>query len=69
MIEFLRDVQRLVTSGRFEQIHAATTVNRNDLEQMQRGAHTHGLAALSEEHARLAQELEQLKDPRKLELA
>ncbi len=69
MIEFLRDMQQLVTSGRFEQIYTATRVNRNDLEQMQRGAHVHDLAALNEEHARLAQELKQLKDPRELELA
>ncbi len=69
MIEFLRDMQRLVTSGRFERIHTATTVDRNDLEQMQRGDHVQDLAALNEEHARLAQELKQLKDPRELELA
>ncbi|MGZ4919208.1 MAG: DUF7118 family protein [Halobacteriota archaeon] len=68
MITFLRDMQRLVTSGRYERIRATTTVNRDHLEQIQRGAHVHDLAALNEEHARLAEELKQLKEPRELEL-
>ncbi len=69
MITFLRDIQRLATSGRFELIRATTMVNREHLEHIQRGAHVRDLTALNEEHARLAEELKQLKEPRELELA
>ncbi len=69
MITFLRDMQRLVTSGRYDRIRTTTTVNRDHLERIQRGTHVHDLTALNEELARLNGELKQLKEPRELELA
>ncbi|MGZ4912956.1 MAG: DUF7118 family protein [Halobacteriota archaeon] len=69
MITFCRDVQRLVRSGRYKRIRATTTVNRDHLEQMQRGTHVDDLASLREDHARLSEALAQLKEPRELELA
>ncbi len=68
-ITFLRDTQRLVRSGRYERIRATTTVDRDHLAQIQQGTYTQDLTALTEEHARLADELRQLKEPRELELA
>ncbi len=61
-------MQRLVRSGRYERIRATTTVNRDHLERLQRGTHVGDLASLSEEHARLSEALEQLKEPRELDL-
>lgn len=69
MITSLRTMQQVVISGRYERIRATRTVNRDHLEQIQRGTHVHDLTALNEEHARLAEELKQLKEPRELELA
>ncbi len=69
MITSLRAMQQVVISGRYERIRATRTVNRDHLEQIQRGTHVHDLTALNEEHARLAEELKQLKEPRELELA
>jgi hypothetical protein len=68
LLTFLRDTQKLVTSGRYERIRATSAVNRNHLEKIQQGAHIDDLRALEDERARLMEQLEDLQEPRAVEI-
>jgi len=68
LLTFLRDTQKLVTSGRYERIRATSAVNRNHLEKIQLGAHIHDLRALEDERARLMEQLKDLQEPRAVEI-
>ena len=68
MLTFLRDMQKLVTCGRYETIRATTTVNRKHVEKLQRGMHVDDLKALQDEHVLLTKKLKELQEPRAVEL-
>lgn len=68
LLTFLRDTQKLVTSGRYERIRATSVVNRDHLEKIQQGAHLGDLRALEDERARLTKQLEDLQEPRAVEI-
>ncbi len=68
LLTFLRDTQKLVTSGRYERIRATSAVNRNHLEKIQQGAHIDDLRALEDERARLMEQLKDLQEPRAVEI-
>ena len=68
LLTFLRETQKLVTSGRYERIRATSAVNRDHLEKIQQGAHLGDLRALEDERARLMKQLEDLQEPRAVEI-
>jgi len=68
LLTFLRETQKLVTSGRYERIRATSAVNRDHLEKIQQGAHLGDLRALEDERARLTKQLEDLQEPRAVEI-
>jgi hypothetical protein len=68
LLTFLRDTQKLVTGGRYERIRATSAVNRDHLEKIQQGAHLGDLRALEDERARLTKQLEDLQEPRAVEI-
>jgi hypothetical protein len=68
LLTFLRETQKLVTSGRYERIRATSAVNRDHLEKMKQGAHIGDLRALEDEHARLMKQLKDLQEPRVVEI-
>jgi len=68
LLTFLRETQKLVTSGRYERIRATSAVNREHLEKIQRGAHVDDLRALEDERARLMMQLKDLQEPRAVEI-
>jgi len=67
LLTFLRETQKLVTSGRYERIRATSAVNRDHLEKIQQGAHLGDLRALEDERERLMKQLEHLQEPRAVE--
>ena len=67
LLTFLRETQKLVTSGQYERIRMTNGVNREHLEKIQRGAHKEDLSALEDERAHLITQLENLQDPRSVE--
>jgi hypothetical protein len=67
LLTFLRETRKLVTSGRYETIRAARTVNREHLEKAQQGSHVDDLRGLEEERGRLMQQLKDLQEPRAVE--
>jgi len=68
LLTFLRETQKLVTSGGYERIRATSAVNRDHLEKIQQGAHLGDLRALEDERARLTKQLEDLQEPRAVEI-
>lgn len=68
LLTFLRETQKLVTSGRYERVRATSAVNRDHLEKIQQGAHLGDLRALEDERARLTKQLEDLQEPRAVEI-
>jgi hypothetical protein len=68
LLTFLRQTQKLVTSGRYERIRATSAVNREHLEKIQQGAHLEDLRTLEDERARLMQQLKDLQEPRAVEV-
>jgi hypothetical protein len=68
LLTSLREMQKLVTSGRYEKIRATTVVNREHLEKVQQGTHIADLEALQDERAILVKEIEELQNPRAVEL-
>jgi hypothetical protein len=68
LLTFLRETQKLVTSGQYERIRATSAVNRDHLEKIQQGAHLGDLRALEDERARLTKQLEDLQEPRAVEI-
>ena len=68
LLKSLREMQKLVTSGRYEKIRATTVVNREHLEKVQQGTHIADLEALQDERAILVKEIEELQNPRAVEL-
>ena len=68
LLTSLRETQKLVTSGRYEKIRATTVVNREHLEKVQQGTHIADLEALQDERAILVKEIEELQNPRDVEL-
>jgi hypothetical protein len=68
LLTFLRETQKLVTSGRYERIRATSAVNRDHLEKIQQGAHIGDLRALEDERARLMKQLKDLLEPRAVEI-
>jgi hypothetical protein len=68
LLTFLRETQKLVTSGRYERIRATSAVNRDHLEKIQQGAHIGDLRALEDERARLMKQLKDLQEPRAVEI-
>jgi hypothetical protein len=68
LLTFLRQTQKLVTSGRYERIRATSAVNRDHIEKIQQGAHLGDLRALEDERSRLMKQLEDLQEPRAVEI-
>ena len=68
LLTFLRKTKKLVTSGRYERIRATSAVNREHLKKIQQGAHIDDLRALEDERARLMKQLNDLEEPRAVEI-
>jgi hypothetical protein len=68
LLTSLREIQKLVTSGDYERIRATTLVNREHLEKVQQKTHIADLDALQDERAILVKELQELQNPRAVEL-
>jgi len=68
LLTFLRETQKLVTSGHYERTRAASLVDREHLEKVQQGTHIADLEALQDERAILVKELKELQNPRAVEL-
>ncbi|MGZ4880231.1 MAG: DUF7118 family protein [Halobacteriota archaeon] len=68
LLTFLREIQKLATSGDYERIRATTLVNRKHLEKVQKKAHIADLEALQDEQASLVKELKGLQNPKAVEL-
>ncbi len=68
LLTFLRETQKLVTSGRYERIRVASLVDREHLEKVQKGTHIADLEALQDERAIVVKKLKELQNPRTVEL-
>lgn len=68
LLTSLRETQKLVTSGHYERMRAASLVDREHLEKVQQGTHIADLEALQDERAILVKELKELQNPRAIEL-
>jgi len=67
LLTVLREVQKLVSSGRYEKLRAAGFIEREHLTTVQRGAHIDELNILRNTGAILAEKIKELPDPRVVE--
>jgi hypothetical protein len=67
LLTFLREMQKLVTSGSYEKIRAASSVKRDHVKKVQQGAHVADLESLQNELEAVREELRELQEPREVE--